>query len=325
MRALTLSLVSLAACGGGDSKQPTVDAPKDIGFKQPTAALHANMTPSGGAPMDLGPADLSCLGTTSGDMATTVAVALATTVKDFQNHTLNGGAMDATTISVFKDVDIATLVDTQMSTTTGCNSTPAVAPCGAVTVTIPTGVKRFGFKMTDGANAFLPTLLLNQKVDPAGASQTLDKIQTVSNATAELLSGLIGETRQQGTGVLAGALRDCQGHEMSNFVATASSTSMTATPIMGAEAYYFSHAAGTDLPNHHCDPTKGCGSSQLDMATGDGLFMVIQLPPTAGAYVQMWGYKTDAEVGGNMTLISELQVPVLADTVITGSFEELRQ
>jgi hypothetical protein len=49
--------------------------------------------------------------------------------------------------------------------------------------------------------------------------------------------------------------------------------------------------------------------------------MVIQLPPAATAYVQMWGYPTDGEVGGELKLISELAVPVLGDTVITGSYE----
>ena len=55
--------------------------------------------------------------------------------------------------------------------------------------------------------------------------------------------------------------------------------------------------------------------------------MVIQLPATQSAYVQMWGYKTDADAmaGGEMTLLAELPVPVLADTVITGSYEPLRQ
>jgi hypothetical protein len=71
------------------------------------------------------------------------------------------------------------------------------------------------------------------------------------------------------------------------------------------------------LPVHH---------SQQEAASGDGLFMVIQLPVAQSAFVQMWGYATDADMGADkLTLISELQVPVLADTVITGSFEPLRQ
>ncbi len=317
-----LSFVLLAACGSSSSNKP--DAPKDIGFFKPTASLHANMasTTMGAPPTDLGPADLSCLNTPSADQATTVAVSLATVVKDFQLHTLNGAAFDAVTVTVFKGVDITSTVDTQMTTATGC---PNNQPCGNVTVTIPAGTKRFGFKVVDPASpgAFLPTFLLNQIVDPAMATQTLDKVQTVSNSTATLLPALIGEQRILGTGVLAGALRDCQHHEISNFVATVSSTSGTATPITGEEAYYFE--AGVDLPVHHCVPGMACKQDQLEMSSGDGLFMAIQLPPSPTAYVQMWGYPTDAEVGGEMTLISELAVPVIADNVVTGSYVPLRQ
>jgi hypothetical protein len=163
----------------------------------------------------------------------------------------------------------------------------------------------------------MPTFLLNQYFDPNTATQTLpDKIQSVSNATAQTLPALIGETRMPGTGVLAGALRDCKQHFMSNFVATVTSTpGSSASPLVGAEAYYFS--PGIDLPVHH---------TQQDSASADGLFMIIQLPATPTAYVQMWGFKSDADVaGGVLEEIAELQVPVLADTVITGSYEPLRR
>jgi hypothetical protein len=129
-----------------------------------------------------------------------------------------------------------------------------------------------------------------------------------------LLPALIGEQRTQGTGVIAGALRDCQNHEMSNFIATVSSVSATATAIDGAEAYYFS--ASAKVPVKH---------TQADASSQDGLFMVIQLPVEPSAYVQMWGFPTQADVdAGNLKLISELKVPIIADTVITGSFEPLR-
>jgi hypothetical protein len=315
MRAYIFSIASLAACGS--STKPMPDAPKDIGFNKPMAALRANMSNA-----DVGAADLSCLGTASADQATTVAVSLATVVEDFQNKTLNGAASDPVTVTVFKDVMITAPFDTQMSSSSMC---PNNAPCGNVTVTIPVGTKRFGFKMVDPASspAFLPTFLLNQTVAPDTATQTLDRIQTVSNSTATLLPALIGEQRTAGTGVLAGALRDCQKHEVSNFVATVSSTSGTATPIPGAETYYFQ--AGVDLPVHHCLPGKACTTNEANASSADGLFMAIQLPPSSSAFVQMWGYPTDAEVGGEMTLISELPVPVIADNVITGSYEPLRQ
>ncbi len=309
MRRLVIpSLALLAACGS--SSKPKPDAAKDIGFNKPTASLHANTasTTSGAPPVDLGPADLTCLGTASADQPTTTAVTLATAVKDFQNHTPVPGAL----VKVFPTVDYMNTFDTQTADSNG-----------NVTVHIPSGTKRFGFEMTTTDGSVMPTFLLFQYVDPNMATQTLDRIQTVSTSTATLLPALIGETRTPGTGVLAGALRDCSKHEISNFIATVSSTPGTATPIMGSEAYYFQ--GGVDLPVHHCMDGV-CNQNELDASSGDGLFMVVQLPVAPMAYVQMWGYKTDADVAsGTLTEIAELQVPVLADTVITGSSEPLRQ
>jgi hypothetical protein len=297
--AFTLISLSLAACGGDDSTtMPDAPAAKDVGFNPPTMTLQANMDGSDGW-TTIGPADLSCLNTPSTDMPTTVAVALATTVKDFQNQTPVGSA----TVTAFKDIDIANVFDTQTSD----------SQSGAVTITIPTGTTRFGFKMT--ADTAMPTFLLNQKVDPDMATQTLGEIQSVSSSTATLLPALIGQTRTAGTGVAAGALRDCQSHEISNFVVTISSTSGTATPIDGAEAFYFSESP--ELPAQH---------HTAESASRNGLFMLIQVPAAPTAYVQAWGFPTDADLqSGQMKLISELAVPVVADTVITGSFEPLRQ
>ena len=296
--AFTLISLSLAACGGDDSTT-TPDAPgaKDVGFNKPTMTLQANMDGSGGW-TTIGPADLSCLNTPTSDMPTTVEVALSTTVKDFQNQTAVGTA----TVTAFKGIDYMNVFDTQTSDGSG-----------AVTITIPTGTTRFGFKMT--ADTAMPTFLLNQKVDPGMATQTLGEIQSVSSSTATLLPALIGQTRTAGTGVAAGALRDCQAHEISNFVVTISSTQGTATPIDGAEAFYFSESP--ELPAQH---------HTAESASRNGLFMLIQVPAAPTAYVQAWGFPTDTDLAsGQMKLISELAVPVVADTVITGSFEPVRQ
>jgi hypothetical protein len=52
---------------------------------------------------------------------------------------------------------------------------------------------------------------------------------------------------------------------------------------------------------------------------------VIELPVAPTAYVQVWGFPTDADLAsGELKLIAELQAPVIADTVITGSYEPLR-
>ncbi len=325
MRFAFLAPVVLAACGGSNNKSPDAAAAKDVGFNKPTAALHANkqigkcstttsMTCSGSGDCpntetctnlvwtDQGAADLSCLGTASTDTATTVTVTFTTVVKDFQS----GNAVPNVKVIAFDNSDASTMFDTEMSDANG-----------NITFTIPPGHKRVGFKMTDASTppSIMPTFLLNQYFDPSTATQTSpNKIQSVSNATAQTLPALIGETRMPGTGVIAGAMRDCQHREMSNYIATVSSVTGTATPLPGAEAFYFS--PNVDLPVHH---------TQQDASSGDGLFMAIQLPASPTAFVQIWGFKSDADVtSGTLTEVAELQVPVLADTVITGSYEPLR-
>jgi hypothetical protein len=295
----------LVACGGSSHSEP--DAAVDIGFNKPTASLHANTEVSKGMWMDLGPADLTCLDTPSSDESTTVAVTLNGIIKDFES----GNAVPQATTTVFQGIDYMHPFDTQTSDA-----------MGFATFNVPTGTKRFGFKMTGSTS--LPTFLLNQTIKPSDAVQPTGTcnpapcrmdVQSVSTSTGQLLPALIGETRVQGTGVIAGALRDCQDHEMSGFVATVSTTKGSVAPLQGAAAYYFS--SGVNLPAHH---------NQQESASADGLFMVIQLPASNTAFVQMWGYPTDADMASDtLKLIAELEVPVLADTVVTGSYSPLRQ
>jgi len=82
----------------------------------------------------------------------------------------------------------------------------------------------------------------------------------------------------------------------------------------GVDTYYFSSSVG--LPVRH---TQQASSSK------DGLFMAIEMEPTPTAYIQVWGFPTDADLAaGELKLIAQLQTKVLADIVITGSYEPLR-
>ena len=299
--AFTVATMSLAACGGDDSTLTPDAGGGDIGFDTPTVTLKANREVSEDNWEEIGPADLSCLNTASADVASAVAVTLNTSVEDFQS----GNAVPDATVTVFQNQDQANPFDTQVSDTNA-----------DITFTIPVGTKRFGYKMTS-ANA-LPTFLLNQTLGaPDTTPQTVGAIQSVSNATAATLPALIGETRTPGTGVVAGALRDCQDREISGFIATMSSASAMPSTVDGSAAYYFSSSVG--LPVHH---------RQAQWAQHDGLFMIIQVPTTTPTgYVQMWGFPTDADLAmgtSGLKLIAELQVPIFADTVITGSYEPLR-
>ncbi|MFT3692573.1 MAG: hypothetical protein QM831_05480 [Kofleriaceae bacterium] len=280
-----------AACGGDDGGGTKTDAAVDVGFNKPAGKLVAN---SGNQAM--GDVDLTSCAT---DAATTAEISLTTKVVDFQNQT----PVPSATVTAFQNIDVGTAFATATSDGT----------TGNITMTIPTGTKRYGFKMT--ADGQFPTLLLNQYFADGTTAAQMDPttIQSVSNSTAQLLPAIIGQTRTAGTGVVAGALRDCNRHEISNFVATVSSTSQKYTPLAGESAFYFS--LDPELPVHH---------TQAESAAANGLFMVIQVPATDVAYVQAWGFPTDADVtGGEMKLISELKAPVIGDTVVTGSFEPI--
>src|SRR5688572_31895378 len=93
--------VVLGACGGGsssgiDATEPDprpdaadplpFDAPEAInaGFVRPMQTLRANTEVEPGVWMEVGPADLACLGPDP-DPPTTIAVSLAVTVRDFQS------------------------------------------------------------------------------------------------------------------------------------------------------------------------------------------------------------------------------------------------
>ena len=271
---------------------PPGDAPVDIGFTNPAAPLKANASN-----VEVGPADLSCLGTPASDPATTIVVTLATTVRDFQNAATVSNAM----VTAFRNVDIGQPFDTKTADA-----------AGMVSIAIPVGTRRFGFKMVDSSS--LDTLLLNHTVAPGTANQTLASIATVSRTTATVLPALIAKNRTPGTGILLGTMRDCQGREISNFIATVSSTQGSVTHLRGADTYYFDPTAG--LPVRH---------NQRGSASSDGQFMVIDLEVASTAYVQVWGYPTEADLAASrLKLIAELQAPVIADTAITGSYAPLR-
>lgn len=289
--------LGLAACGGGggDDDNQAVDAATlpNEGFVPPDHVTMANMDE-----VEVGPANWDCLNTANPDLPTSVEITLTGVLNDFQ--TTANEIRDAT-VSVFPTSDYQNPVDTSGPTD---NS-------GAFELTLPAGTARWGFKVT--APDYMDTFLLNQYFTPDQAAQT-QNISAISEGVATALPAIIGLTRIPGSGVLAGAMRDCDDNEVSYAVATVSATSGEADHLDGAVTYYLDTGAG--LPVRH---------DQLNRTDTIGTFAVFQLPVTASSYIQVWGFVDDADLAdGEMTLLAELESPVVGDTVITGSIEPLR-
>lgn len=289
------AIAFLGACGGDDPPPPCESlGDTNPGFSTPCAATTyaENDVDSGEA------ADWSCLGTPTDDTPTTVEITLTGVLNDFQN---NDNEINMATVEVFPGIDHTDVLDTFGPTDN----------TGAYSLTLPAGETRFGFKLT--AEDYEPTFLLNQNFEPGTAAQTLN-ISGISTGIATALPAIIGLVRTDGTGILAGAIRDCQEREVVNAVATVSTTRGSVTHLEGALTYYLDAGAGLPVRNE-----------ELIHTDGNGIFAVFELPETSSAYIQVWGFVDDADLAdGEMTLLAELEAPVVSDTVITGSIEPLR-
>jgi hypothetical protein len=298
---LFLGALSVAACGGGgDDDGGDGEELENPGFATPDAVTTAH-TKDGAVWTEVGPANWGCLNTPSDDAPSSVEISISGIVRDFQNE--DDVIADAM-VSVYDGNDI-----------TGSAIAEAVSEAdGTYTLTLPTGTERVAYKTT--AEDYLPTYLLNQYYDPDTEDQS-EELEPISVSLANTLTAFINKERTLGLGVLAGAIRDCDGHEVSGAIATVSATRAEADHVMGAETYYFS-GGSRSLPVR---------LSQRAYTNEDGLFMVIELPPSSSdVYLQVWGFTPDQDPGSDeLTLIAELGMPVIGDTVISASMEALRQ
>lgn len=290
---LSLGAALLAgACGGGDDPIVELD---NAGFVAPAGITQAHV--GEGEAMA---ADWSCLNTPTDDVPTNVDITVTGALVDFQNE---GTELDDATVEVFPGIEFDNALD----------SAGPTDATGAFELTLTAGSTRYGYKVT--APDYLDTFLLNQAYDPDTATVT-QNISAISEGLAQALPLFVGLERTAGTGVLAGAMRDCQDREVSNAVATVSATSGEIDHLDGAVTYYLSSAAG--LPVRH---------DQLLHTDSNGLFAVFELPPTTQAFIQVWGFVDEADVAmgeAGLTLLAELPSPVLGESVITGSIEPLR-
>jgi hypothetical protein len=293
LRLSCLVLFVAAACGGdGDDDGGTPDA------ADPTRVVLTAWEETADQVFEERTLDTSCLGTPTDDVVRTEpgGITLNTVVTDFQT----GDRVPMAAVTAFAGEDQAMVLGTATSDANGDLS---------ITIMNHATEPRIGFKME--ATDFFPTFLLQQYLNPTGTPQTSpSSISAVSFGTGAALPALVGITRTDGTGVLAGAIRDCMGNEIAGFNATVSSTAGTKTPLAGARTFYF---GDNGLPARNTVQQVG---------NKNGLFVVLELPVAGTAYVQMWGYLNAADLAaGTETLLSELAVPVIADNIITGSYE----
>jgi hypothetical protein len=281
---------------------PEAADPCNPGFVTPGEATHAWVEVDGEW-VDQGLADWTCLGTPSADepMALEGTLTITGEANDFQS----GDPVPGAEVTAFLGIDVD---GTPLATATTDDE-------GVYSITIPTAAAAFGTATRLGfrveADETLPTLLLNQYFDPDTAAQTRG-LNSVSESTANALPAFIGVTRTPGRGVLAGAMRDCQGREVSGAIVAVSGTEGTVEHVAGGQTYYFS-AGSTSLPVRLTTQAS---------TNKDGLFVVLELEPDASTFVQVWGF-TDAALT-ELELLAQLEVPVVAETVITASIEPLR-
>jgi hypothetical protein len=302
------ALALVGACGGGENGDGGGEEPlANPGFITPGTsdadwdqAITWAYTEDDGVFTEHGPADWSCLNTTSADVVTTDAVTLSGVITDFQ------------TDKALPDAEVHVFADVKDIGGTGVDNT-ITDEDGNYTVTIGAGTTRAAYRIT--ARGQMDTYSLNLALDVASGAQTED-INSVSLLTANALPAFIGVTRTPGLGVLAGAIRDCQDREVAGAIVTVSDVSGSPEHLDGALSYYFSAEPNNSLPVRH---NLAANTNQ------DGRFTVLELQPGQEAYLQVWGFMDgqDPETD-DLTLLAEIPSPILPDSVVISSMEPLR-
>lgn len=279
---------------------PDIDAaapPVNPGFVLPTAITKANER-TGGIWVEVGDADWTCLGTPSGDQPATTAIALSGQVTDFQTS----DGVGAATLGAFA---MGAPTTTSLGAATTSNVAATRGNYATTLQPLPASARRYGFSIE--AAGYLRTYALDRYLTP-GATQSLS-LRIVSQSTANALPAFVGITRDASRALAIGSMVDCQGRAVSNAVATVSTSAGVAAQPVGMNTFYFS-ASSTSLPVRH---------TQAAVMNKDGLFVVLDVPPLTEAYLQVWGFRTTAELAsGTMTLLAQVRMFSSADVVIDG-------
>ena len=196
---------------------------------------------------------------------------------------------------------------------------------GAYAVRVPAGTMG-PLSWRVRATETLDTYLVNDTGDLTRAAVTGSNRNSVTTTTAGLLTALLGQSRRDGTGIIAGNATDCQNRDLIGVIATVSSTSSRGTNnrptfVPDAQVYYFSGSSGL--------PTSRNAATMTNVTSSNGLYLSIQIPPstTQTYYAQVWGFRTAADLArgaAGLSLLSEVPVKVLPDVVVTVNHEPLR-
>jgi hypothetical protein len=283
----------LVACGGGGSAQD------DGGLPTP-------QTGSAAAPVA---ADFSCVGTST-DCSLPLyqgipcppdpGFTVSGEVQDFQSKDPIAEAIGpnvVATVTVYK------------TTADVLSDTPLAGPVetdanSIYTVTIPESVTRVIFKttMTNSKD----TYEFGQLVAPG---ETENHRYSVSNATGDFINAWVGIPFDTSKGAVAGALRDCQQLEVANALGKALDAA-GADVVPETQIFYFSDAAGL--------PVKRAKRTSSDF---DGRMLFLNVPPTTGGVtIQAW---VNLAGDGNLVLVSENVVPVLANSIVITDLDPL--
>jgi hypothetical protein len=274
--------------GGGTADGPTVNCAANGGadcFEMPTAAM---VKAAGGV------ANFACPAEVVNTRDTEMQV--MGTIVDFQN----GNELPGATIKAFYTSNITGTFDA-MATADGT---------GAYSLTLPAGAKS-RMNWLQEYEEGLPTYALNVPLDITMNPVTGYERENISTLTANALPAFIGHPRTQGLGVVAGVVEDCDGDSVQHAIGTIASAPSDGDAnniafIAGAEVYYFISGL----------PVK---RTQRGDTNTDGIFVALEIPVTGTAYLQVWGFTSEADIAmgkAGLTLISELQTPVIGDAVL---------
>jgi hypothetical protein len=284
--------------------RPVIDAPSDAltngGFVRPSDVTRANVL-TNGVWTEVGEADWTCLGTPSSDQASSGTIALAGRAEDLQT----GNGVGAATIRAWSSASQGSLGDAITS------NDPATR--GDYTMSLamlPSTVRRYNFALI--AQGYLSTRVLARYYAPGAPA--MDDLPMLSEPTAQALPAFIGITLDPSSALVWGTMRDCQGRMVSN-----AAVGLSFTPSIfqnaGGETFYFS-AGSTSLPvRHTVEPVMN----------NDGLFILLNSVPTTNAYIQVWGFRTTAELNTNSaTLLAEIQTVLLPEEAVLLTLEPRR-